>query len=265
MCIRDRGRVAARLTVRWREAVEADEIWHFESTVTLGGAQADSFIFEDDEDLGPQVSGVIGWHGLAIGDPATDLAWLAAAPDAAPDVHAAYAQKALRSPDGSLVIRARLLAELEFARWLVHGDQSHRPDIVDDAARLLDALAEGIRDDDLIPRRRPAGGGVDEALSALDSVPAHAAADIDTSMQTDAYDPGDFFGVSASSASRPTESHLSESPGAAADADKGDEASHPTMFDPVISDSDDALTPDEIEAQRAARAAFQRWTNSSSE
>lgn len=251
------GRVAARLTVRWREAVEADEIWRFESTVTLGGAQAESFTFEDDSELGPQVAGVIGWHGLAIGDPATDLAWLASAPDAAADVHAAYAQKALRSPDGSMVIRARLLAELEFARWLVHGDQTHRPDVVDDAAQLLDALAEGIRDNDLIPRARPASSGVDEALSALDSVPAHATAEVDTSMQTDAYDPGNFFGVGTAGTSQDTQAldgDLSEAP----------VAEQPTMFAPIDPD-DESLTPDEVEAQRAARAAIQRWTNSSSE
>ncbi|MFC9985469.1 phosphotransferase, partial [Microbacterium keratanolyticum] len=113
------GRVSARLTVRWREAVEADEIWHFESTVILGAAHAASFVFEDDEVVGPQVVGVIGWHGLSIGDPATDLAWLSSAPDAADSVHLGYGRSALRSPDAALPIRARLLAELEFARWLV--------------------------------------------------------------------------------------------------------------------------------------------------
>lgn len=292
------GRVSARLTVRWREAVESDDLWRFESTVILGGATDTSFLYEDDEAFGPRVSGVIGWHGLSIGDPAADLAWLASAPDAAADVHRAYAATALRAPDPALRVRSRMLAELEFARWLLHGHETRRADIVDDAAQLLDALADGVRND-LVPRRGP-GAGVDEAMVALESVPEHAPADIDTSMQTDAYDPRAFAGVvadddtaafgprgssavpdaSSSEAHRggglspagdaigdgPDEEPTSDLGDAVADARSaldepatgsrsGDRADEPT-HDP---------SADEAEAQRAARAAFQRWTSSSSE
>ena len=115
----------------------------------LGGVQSTSFIFRDDPELGPEVTGLVGWHSLAVGDPAIDLSWLSTAPDAADDVHASYARAADRGPDAALEVRARLLAELEFARWLVHGDSLHRPDIVDDAAALLEALADGLHSDDL--------------------------------------------------------------------------------------------------------------------
>nr|MBS1900110.1 hypothetical protein [Actinomycetota bacterium] len=187
------GRVSARLTVRWREAVDADDLWRFESAVTLGGAHAESFLFADDDERGPRVTGVLGWHALAIGDPAVDLAWLTMAADARDDVLDAYASATLRAPDAGLGIRARLLAELELARWLLHGHDTHRPDVVDDAAQLLDALADGIHDD-LAPRAS-AGAGVDEAMSALDRVPATGATRIDTSMQTDAYDASAFVGI----------------------------------------------------------------------
>ncbi|SDM26986.1 phosphotransferase [Microbacterium azadirachtae] len=187
------GGVSARLTVRWREAVEADDLWRFESAVTLGGAHAESFLFSDDDERGPRVTGILGWHALSIGDPAIDLAWLTLAADARDDVLDAYASATLRAPDTGLGIRARLLAELELARWLLHGHDTHRPDIVDDAAHLLDALADGIHDD-LAPRAG-AGAGVDEAMSALDRVPATGANRIDTSMQTDTYDASAFAGI----------------------------------------------------------------------
>lgn len=287
------GRVSARLTVRWREAVEADELWRFETCVTLGGAQAGSFLYEDDPDAGPEVSGVIGWHGLSISDPAVDLAWLVSAPDAADDVHDAYARAALRSPDAALRIRARLRAELEFARWLLHGADTRQPDIVDDAAGLLDALAEGL-DDDLVPRPGR-GAGVDEAMDALQRVPAHAAEAVDTSMQTDTYDADAFAGLAGGA----TDTEPVDGPGAGAlDGTSGGSARDAASDMASIAESDtEAIEQDGFqagivadasaaavgdrgrldgedagsdldaaeEAQRAARAAIQRWSSSSSE
>ena len=226
------GRVSARLTVRWREAVEADELWRFESAVTLGGAHAESFLFADDDERGPRVTGVLGWHGLSIGDPAVDLAWLTMAAEARDDVLDAYASATLRAPDAGLGIRARLLAELELARWLLHGHDTHRSDIVDDAAQLLDALADGIHDD-LAPRAS-AGAGVDEAMSALERVPATGANRVDTSMRTDTYDASEFAGIAmddtsafgprggtaqpSSTAEAPGEDAPAQDPGTADDA-----------------------------------------------
>lgn len=292
------GRVSARLTVRWREAVDADELWRFESAVTLGGAHAESFVFADDDERGPRVTGVVGWHALCIGDPAVDLAWLTMAAQARADVLDAYASATLRSPDTGLGIRARLLAELELARWLLHGHDAHRADIVDDAAQLLNALADGIHDD-LVPRVS-AGMGVDEAMSALDRVPATGMNRIDTSMQTDAYDAGAFAGIARDDTSafgprstqeqdpigtgavEPVDPHttedLSDLRTPEADAWGPDDADAPDD-----ADSEDAAPParprtllpseggisgeatDVADAHRAARAAFQRWTSASSE
>ena len=261
------GRVPARLTVRWREAVEDDELWRFESAVTLGGAQATSFLFADDPDDGPQVIGVVGWHGLSLGDPAVDLAWLSTAPDAADDVHAAYTAASDRAPDAAIGARARLTAELEFARWLVHGDALHRPDIVDDAAALLESLAEGLRSDDLVAIA-DRGEGVDSALDALDRVPEGTAPAADTSMQTDAYNPEELWLDTADTepAGDPdatadltdlADSGLLPREGGASD-DDGVSTRKPPAGDAPSGEGED-------EAQRAARAALQRWTSSSSE
>ncbi|MGF6821622.1 aminoglycoside phosphotransferase (APT) family kinase protein [Microbacterium sp. ZKA21] len=250
------GRVPARLTVRWREATDDDELWRFESAVTLG-AQATSFLFADDPTEGPQVTGVVGWHGLSVGDPAVDLAWLSSAPNAAGDVQAAYTAASDRAPDAAIGVRARLNAELEFARWLVHGDAMRRPDIVDDAAALLESLADGLRAGDLevIAER---GDGVDSALAALDRVPERTSADIDTSMQTDAYNPEELW-LETAEAEPVGDPHATADLSELAESDLLPRDASATR----ASDADEEGSEDE--AQRAARAALQRWTSSSSE
>lgn len=299
------GRVPARLAVRWRGATADDDLWRFESAVTLGGLQAGSFLFEDDPDDGPQVIGVLGWRGLSVGDPAEDLGWLSGAPDAADDVYTAYAATSSRATDDALRVRARLHAELEFARWLVHGAEQRRPDIVDDAAGLLESLADGLRTDDL---RVAAAytGGVDSALDVLDRVPDTAATAIDTSMQTDAYRASDLW---PGEDGRDVDNDSTDAGGDAAE----DDVTDGSATDDASAESDDEspaesessevreahgleeqetqdlteisgvrgstpgarhveqdvqpesdLAPED-EAQRAARAALQRWTNSSSE
>lgn len=258
--------------------------------------QATSFLFEDDPERGPEVIGLVGWHGLSVGDPALDLSWLSAAPDAADDVQSAYARAIDRAPDAGLEVRARLLAELEFARWLVHGDSMHRPDIVDDAASLLTALAEGLRTDDLsiIEARN---GGVDSALDALDRVPKNAVADVDTSMHTDAYNPEELW-VEPADGSDTAEAETTSAenlPDRASDRRHDDdrraeilnvetedlsgvaslfagtsgaagarEDSHPLAPRPEV-EHEEYDEDDSDEAQRAARAALQRWKSSSSE
>ncbi|GAA1962829.1 phosphotransferase [Microbacterium aquimaris] len=178
-------RAPAALIGRWRRAASAEELWRFESAVTLGGATATSFLFDEIDDA-PGVVGVLEWHGLQVGDPAVDLQWLAGAPDAADDVFDAYASASGRAPDGLVRERARMYAELEFARWLVHGYETGSEDIVDDAVELLEALAGGVGNDDVVPRT---ASSVDEALALLDRTPEAPAPAVDTSMHTDTYDP----------------------------------------------------------------------------
>jgi hypothetical protein len=163
-----------------------------------------------------------------------------------------------------------MLAELEFARWLVHGDVLRRPDIVDDAAALLEALADGLRENDLsvIAAR---GEGVDSALDALDRVPETAATGINTSMQTDAYNPADLMPEER----LPEDEDDQDAPVGDATEDLSEvaasglmpsdpDSSLPERADGSKTDPDDEHDPAD-EAQRAARAALHRWTNSSSE
>ncbi len=178
-------RTPRALLGRWQRAVAADELWRFESAVVLGGAGAASFLF-DDVDGVPQVTGLLEWHGLSVGDPAADLQWLASAPAAADDVYDAYVAHSGRAPDARARERARLYAELEFAKWLIHGHESGRQDVIDDAVALLESLAAGVADDDIMTSDAL---DVDDAIALLGRIPDAAPAAVDTSMQTDAYDP----------------------------------------------------------------------------
>lgn len=241
------GRVPARLIVRWLGAIDDDALWRFESTVTLGGATALSFLYADDPAAGPVVSGVISWHGLSIGDPAVDFAWLPSAPEAAADVRAAYAEASVRTPDDAIGVRGHLRAELEFARWLLHGEEHHDEAILADATALLESLAESIREGELavISERTPGSdAAVQSALGAAERVPTGAAGTVDTSMQTDTYSPEELWLAPAEP--QDTEPQDTE------------------PLDPAFY-ADGEAPNDEDEAQRAARAALQRWTSSSSE
>ncbi|MER7797950.1 phosphotransferase [Microbacterium sp. NPDC096154] len=274
------GRLPVRLTVRWRDAADDDRLWAFEPSVCLGGTQATSFLFTDDERGAPAVSGLLDWHGLSIDDPAVDLRWVASAPDATKDIFGAYVDAAHRAPDAALRVRARLHAELEFARWLVHGLEAHRTDVVDDAAALLESLAEGVRDDVLLADIDDEGRtDIDDALTVLANVPkAQNAPAVDTSMQTDAFDPddlalapdsswGDESRARAASAAHETQPiDRSELAGiATGDADRLGRrhgADDETDAIPVADES--RQSPGEV-PDRSSRAAFQRWMSSSSE
>ncbi|MBF0815536.1 aminoglycoside phosphotransferase [Microbacterium paludicola] len=272
------GRLPVRLTVRWRDALDDDRLWAFEPSVCLGGTQAASFLFTDDERRAPRVSGVLDWHGLSIDDPAVDLRWVASAPDAARDIFRAYGEAAHRAPDAAVRVRARLHAELEFARWLVHGLEAHRSDVVDDAAALLESLAEGVKDDVLLADIDDEGRtDIDDALTVLANVPQRAEAPaVDTSMQTDAFDPDELtLGPDASwsdekrarstAAAHETQPiDPSEFVGIATTPDGS--AHDGTDTDAIaVAKTDDAGDDQTAETRRSARAAFQRWTSSSSE
>jgi hypothetical protein len=162
-----------------------------------------------------------------------------------------------------------------------------------DAATLLVALAEGLHSEDLsIIEERSAG--VDSALDALDRVPKDAVVEVDTSMHTDAYNPEELWiEMPEESDSTQTDTASAEPlPDAAADRDQDDSGHRSEMLNVETEDlsaarsifagthaaddrngsrpsaSDTGAEYDEAdsnEAQRAARAALQRWKSSSSE
>jgi len=237
--------VPVSLLSRWSRALAADRLWRFEATLTLGGTTADAFLFEDRDGV-PTVTGLLVWNGLGVGDPAADLRWLSSAPDAADDVFDAYVAASVRTPDAAVRVRARLYAELEFAKWLVHGHDTGRDDIVEDALGLLRSLAETVVGDDLLAED---GFDVDDAIALLGRTPRPVPLDADTSMQTDAFGADDtaFFAED-----------VAESPrdGTADAGADGAQTAPLAVSDWVGAEANGA------EAARASEAALRRWAAS---
>lgn len=178
------GRLPFGLLRRWSTALGDDALWRFETTVTLGGADPASFVLEDDGLGVPAVTGLLSWGALGVGDPALDLRWTASTPAARDEVVRAYTERSHRAPDALLVARARLHAELEFARWLVHGVSAGAESVIADAEGLLASLDETVRDEPPLAQQTVSAH---DAISASDRVAVRPAGD--TSMQTDAFSP----------------------------------------------------------------------------
>lgn len=134
------GSVPAALLERWEGALSDDRLWQFKPALVHGDLQAPAFRVE-----GAAVVGMDGWHALAVGDPARDLAFLLGSNefgsvDEAFDAHAA----ARGIGDRQLRQRAMLHAELDVARWLLHGVDSGDQSIVADATGMLAALVRRV-------------------------------------------------------------------------------------------------------------------------
>lgn len=137
------GLVPGALLGRWESAAEDSALWQFAPTVVNGALSADSLLVEADE-----VVGLLGWQSLSVDDPARDLFWaLGSAREGTADTVIDAYQGARNSSDRQIERRARLYAELELAKWLLHGAQERSTEIVDDAVAMLHDLADRVHDD----------------------------------------------------------------------------------------------------------------------
>lgn len=141
------GLVPATLQARWEKATEEIKLWQFQPTVVNNSLTAGSFLSVSDA-----VTGVLGWQELRVGDPAMDLFWLLGARDGAVAETAFDAYTAARgSADSQLKQRAMLYAELEIAKWLLHGTETRSTEIVDDAVGMLSGLVDSVQSDVMNP------------------------------------------------------------------------------------------------------------------
>jgi len=141
------GLLPAALIGRWERATEDQELWQFQPTVINGALSADSILSADGV-----VTGILGWQDLRVGDPARDLQWLVAARGEGVTEAAFDAYTHVRGVgDRQLKQRAMFYAELEIAKWLLHGTETRSTEIVDDAVEMLTGLVDNIRNDVMNP------------------------------------------------------------------------------------------------------------------
>lgn len=186
----DTGYLPAAILRRWEQATDDDALWQFAPTVIHGTLSAESFLISDDA-----VSGVLGWAGLGVGDPARDLHWLLAARGPAAEAALSAYSTARQGSDPRITQRAMLYAEMELARWLLHGTATRNQAIVDDAVTMLDGLVENVHSQTMHPLSPATGPVLD--VSAVESMlqatprgtprPGNGSA-----MHTDAYDMSEF-------------------------------------------------------------------------
>jgi aminoglycoside phosphotransferase (APT) family kinase protein len=137
------GVLPQSLLRRWETACEDRGLWHFEPTVIHRRMQLGRFLVQ-----GNSVVGVTGWRLFGIGDPARDLAWLTTPASAgfAQGVITAY-RSHRPSTDRWFLQRARFWAELDVARWLLHGLETSNDHIIQDATDMLQALNDRVAGD----------------------------------------------------------------------------------------------------------------------
>jgi macrolide phosphotransferase len=128
----------AAVSSRWESVLDDDALWQFEPTVVHGNMQIEQLLVHNEH-----VTGVLGWSALAVDDPAMDLAWICAAgAETFDSALARYSQERDVSNPEAFRARAFFYHELEVAKWLLHGVDTHDQAVTDDAVAMFDALVD---------------------------------------------------------------------------------------------------------------------------
>lgn len=130
--------VPAAVLSRWGAVLDDDSVWQFEPTVVHGNMQIEQLLVHNEH-----VTGVLGWSALAVDDPALDLAWICAAgAETFDSALTRYSQERDVSNPEAFRARAFFYHELEVAKWLLHGVDTHDQTVIDDAVSMFDALVD---------------------------------------------------------------------------------------------------------------------------
>jgi aminoglycoside phosphotransferase (APT) family kinase protein len=137
------GLLPQSLLRRWETACEDRALWQFEATAIHGRMQLGRFLAGDN-----RILGVTGWRTFGVGDPALDMAWLStpASQGFSSTVITAY-HSARNHADRWIMHRARFWAELDVAKWLLHGMDLGNDSITQDATDMLVALNDRVSGD----------------------------------------------------------------------------------------------------------------------
>ena len=137
------GLLPQALLRRWETACEDAGLWQFEPTVIHALMQLGHLLVDNDS-----VVAVDQWRDFRGGDPAKDLAWLTT-PGSSPFANAVLTSYRSARPgaDRWVMQRARFYAELDVARWLLHGIDVSNDTITEDATAMLSALHDRVSGD----------------------------------------------------------------------------------------------------------------------
>ena len=136
------GRIPASLLQRWESALEDLDLFRFQPVVVHGNLVTGSVL-----ELEGDVSGVVNWSNLHIGDAAEDFVTFAANLDQEPldAVKFAYFERR-DDADANLAQRATLYSELAVATYLVNSLAAGRADDVEWAVSELETIAASVAD-----------------------------------------------------------------------------------------------------------------------
>ncbi|WP_340296165.1 phosphotransferase, partial [Aquipuribacter hungaricus] len=146
----DRGATTSQvppvLLERWEAVLDDTSLWDFSPTVVHGDLVAERLVV-----TGEEVTAVLDWTDLHVGDPAEDLAWLAvgAEPETVAEVLQAYRSSRHGSVDEDLLRRAVLHGEMALVRWLLHGVATDDAEVREDATGMLEQLAGWVEAENL--------------------------------------------------------------------------------------------------------------------
>lgn len=130
------GQVPPILLQRWEEALSDVSLFKYQPVVVHGSLAVETVL-----EKGGEVSGILDWQKVQLGDPALDFGWLAnESPELLESILLNY-QLSRTAADGNIAKRAALYAELEWVRWLVHGYAVKDTAIVEEAIQGLQELA----------------------------------------------------------------------------------------------------------------------------
>ncbi|WP_462417150.1 phosphotransferase [Kytococcus sp. Marseille-QA3725] len=137
------GLVPPRLLARWEESLEDTDLWEVRPSVVHGRLVDEHVLATPDHEL----SAVMGWSGVHVGDPAEDFAVLSrtATPDVVGAVRSRYEEQ-LGRQDERLLERAHLVDEMHDLARLVEahrrGDRAVVEEVEDELSHRARLLAE---------------------------------------------------------------------------------------------------------------------------
>jgi len=137
------GMVPSALLHRWETALEDVSLFRFNPCVVHGDLVGDNVLTLDGE-----ISGILSWSHLRVGDPAQDLSWIVGAgnPDASYNTLLEYNRLRGAAVDDNVKQRATLYSELAIASWLAYGLAHNDDGIVQEAQGELEALLANLEE-----------------------------------------------------------------------------------------------------------------------